>query len=206
MEVDQTPHTLPAAERAEMPAELMDYAGIYGDSSSAAIVTVTADGVLSTGNTPLYYYSDGSFRDENQIVMLKFVEEDNGQVYGEQPSSSYIYVKLPENPVSPETQAAWDARSGKLYLALNMKYTNINYPLALPAAALATDPVNMPGYMAFDRIVDANRAEGAAQIPSLYGRDWQNITMTEQDGVEYLSLMGALYVDGTSAPTRRARP
>src|SRR5699024_8005712 len=115
---------------------------------------------------------------------------DNGQVYlwqkgyssipglGEQPRSSYIYVKLPENPVSPETQAAWDARSGKLYLALNMKYTNINYPLALPAAALATDPVNMPGYMAFDRIVDANRAEGAAQIPSLYGRDWQNITMT----------------------------
>ena len=213
VEVDQTARTLPAAERAEMPAELMEYAGIYGDSSSAAIVTVTADGVLSTGNTPLYYYSDGSFRDENQIVMLKFVEEDNGQVYlwqkgyssipglGEQPSSSYIYVKLPENPVSPETQAAWDARSGKLYLALNMKYTNINYPLALPAAALATDPVNMPGYMAFDRIVDANRAEGAAQIPSLYGRDWQNITMTEQDGVEYLSLMGALYVDGTTIET-----
>ena len=40
--------------------------------------------------------------------MLKFVEENNGQVYlwqkgyssipglGEQPSSSYIYVKLPE--------------------------------------------------------------------------------------------------------------
>ena len=218
VEVDQTPHTLPAAERAEMPAELMDYAGIYGDSSSAAIVTVTADGVLSTGNTPLYYYSDGSFRDENQIVMLKFVEEDNGQVYlwqkgyssipglGEQPSSSYIYVKLPENPVSPETQAAWDARSGKLYLALNMKYTNINYPLALPAAALATDPVNMPGYMAFDRIVDANRAEGAAQIPSLYGRDWQNITMTEQDGVEYLSLMGALYVDGTTIETLYGGP
>ena len=216
--VDQTAHTLPAAERAEMPAELMDYAGIYGDSSSAAIVTVTADGVLSTGNTPLYYYSDGSFRDENQIVMLKFVEEDNGQVYlwqkgyssipglGEQPSSSYIYVKLPENPVSPETQAAWDARSGKLYLALNMKYTNINYPLALPAAALATDPVNMPGYMAFDRIVDANRAEGAAQIPSLYGRDWQNITMTEQDGVEYLSLMGALYVDGTTIETLYGGP
>ena len=38
VEVDQTAHTLPAAERAEMPAELMDYAGIYGDSSSAAIV------------------------------------------------------------------------------------------------------------------------------------------------------------------------
>ena len=213
VEVEQTAHTLPAAERAEMPAELMDYAGIYGDSASAANVTVTADGVLSTGGSPLYYYSDGSFRDENQVVMVKFVEEDNGQVYlwqkgyssipglGEQPSSSYIYVKLPENPVSPETQAAWDARNGRLYLALNLKYTNINYPLALPAAALATDPVNMPGYMVFDRIVDANRAEGAAQIPGLYGRDWQNISMTEADGVEYLSLMGGLYVDGTAIET-----
>lgn len=104
-----------------MPAELMDYAGLYGDSTSAVMLTVTADGVLSTGNAPLYYYSDGSFRDENQMVMLKFVEEDNGQTYlwqkayssipglGEQPSSSYIYMKLPDNPVSPEAQSAWDA-------------------------------------------------------------------------------------------------
>ena len=93
------------------------------------------------------------------MVMLKFVEEDNGQTYlwqkayssipglGEQPSSSYIYMKLPDNPVSPEAQSAWDARSGKLYLALNMKYSNIQYPLALPVAAVATDPANMPGYM-----------------------------------------------------------
>ncbi|MFR4334743.1 MAG: hypothetical protein ACLT3D_01455 [Lawsonibacter sp.] len=74
------------------------------------------------------------------MVMLKFVEEDNGQTYlwqkayssipglGEQPSSSYIYMKLPDNPVPPEAQSAWDARSGKLYLALNMKYTNIQVP------------------------------------------------------------------------------
>ena len=37
-------------------------------------------------------------------------------------------MKLPDNPVPPEAQSAWDARSGKLYLALNMKYTNIQYP------------------------------------------------------------------------------
>jgi len=209
--VDQTPHTLPTAERAEMPAELMDYAGLYGDSTSAVMLTVTADGVLSTGNAPLYYYSDGSFRDENQMVMLKFVEEDNGQTYlwqkayssipglGEQPSSSYIYMKLPDNPVSPEAQSAWDARSGKLYLALNMKYSNIQYPLALPVAAVATDPANMPGYMVFDRIVDADCAEGVAQIPGLYGRDWQNITMTERNGVEYLSTCGGLYMDSAAA-------
>ena len=145
------------------------------------------------------------------MVMLKFVEEDNGQTYlwqkayssipglGEQPSSSYIYMKLPDNPVPPEAQSAWDARSGKLYLALNMKYTNIQYPLALPVSAVATDPVNMPGYMVFDRILDADRAEGVAQIPGLYGRDWQNITMTERNGVEYLSTCGGLYMDSAAA-------
>ncbi len=94
-------------------------------------------------------------------------------------------------------------RSGKLYLALNMKYSNIQYPLALPVAAVATDPANMPGYMVFDRIVDADCAEGVAQIPGLYGRDWQNITMTERNGVEYLHLRRALYGCRSRAPLQR---
>lgn len=80
-----------------------------------------------------------------------------------------------------------------------MKYSNIQYPLALPVAAVATDPANMPGYMVFDRIVDADCAEGVAQIPGLYGRDWQNITMTERNGVEYLSTCGGLYMDSAAA-------
>lgn len=80
-----------------------------------------------------------------------------------------------------------------------MKYSNIQYPLALPVAAVATDPANMPGYMVFDRIVDADCAEGVAQIPGLYGRDWQNITMTERNGVEYLSTCGGLYMDAAAA-------
>ena len=64
---------------------------------------------------------------------------------------------------------------------------------------MATDPANMPGYMVFDRIVDADCAEGVAQIPGLYGRDWQNITMTERNGVEYLSTCGGLYMDSAAA-------
>lgn len=64
---------------------------------------------------------------------------------------------------------------------------------------MATDPANMPGYMVFDRIVDADCAEGVAQIPGLYGRDWQNITMTERNGVEYLSTCGGLYMDAAAA-------
>ncbi len=73
-----------------------------------------------------------------------------------------------------------------------MKYSNIQYP-GPAVAAVATDPANMPGYMVFDRIVGADCAEGVAQIPGLYGRDWQNITMTERNGVEYLHLRRALY-------------
>ena len=80
-----------------------------------------------------------------------------------------------------------------------MRKSPVLAALALPVAAVATDPANMPGYMVFDRIVDADCAEGVAQIPGLYGRDWQNITMTERNGVEYLSTCGGLYMDAAAA-------
>ena len=212
VEVEQGAHTLPDAQRAAMPAQLTAYAGLYGDSTSSVPVTVSSDGVLTAAGGPLYYYSDGSFRDEKQSVMVKFVQEDNGQTYlwqkaytqlpglGELPSSAYVYMKLPENPVGPEVQEAWDARNGKLYLTLNLKYTNISYPAAMPAAALATDPVNAPGYMVFDRIVDENYAEGTARIPGLGGRDWQNVTLyRDEAGVEYLETCGSLSMDAAAA-------
>lgn len=208
--VDQTARALPPAEKAEMPQELTEYSGLYGSSTQTVSILVREDGTLTAEGSPLSYYSDGSFRDEEQTMMLKFVEEDNGQVYcwqkaystlpglGQLPTSSYAFMKLPDNPVSQAVQSAWDARSGTMYLALNLKYTNIVYTQALPAAGLATDSVNAPGYMVFDRMVDENYAEGAALIPGLAGRDWQNITMTEKDGVEYLSTCGGLYIDSAA--------
>ncbi|WP_297201429.1 serine hydrolase domain-containing protein [uncultured Flavonifractor sp.] len=209
--VDQTPRTLPAAEKAEMPVELTQYSGLYGSSTQTVSILVSENGTMTAEGSPLSYYSDGSFRDEEQTMMVKFIEEDNGQVYcwqkaystlpglGQLPTSSYAFMKLPDNQVSKAVQSAWDARSGKMYLALNLKYSNIVYTQALPAAGLATDSVNMPGYMVFDRMVDENYAEGAAIIPGLAGRDWQNITITKKNGVEYLSTCGGLYVDSAAA-------
>lgn len=70
----------------------------------------------------------------------------------------------------------------------------------MPAAALATDPVNAPGYMVFDRIVDENYAEGTARIPGRGGRDWQNVTLYHDEaGVEYLETCGNLSMDAAAA-------
>jgi len=135
--------------------------------------------------------------------MVRFVEAENGETYlwqkyyiqlpglGELPGSSYVFQKLKENPVPEAVQAAWDARNGKIYLCLNEKYSSQALALALPAAGLAS----LPGYMAFDRIVDENYAEGVAVIPGLAGRDWQNVRLFEQDGVEYAQTSGMLCMD-----------
>ena len=57
-----------------------------------------------------------------------------------------------------------------------------------------------------EKVVPHCRAEGVAQIPGLYGRDWQNITVTVENGVEFLSLMGARYMEETAIETLYGGP
>lgn len=209
--VDQSTHSLPQAQKAAMPKELTALSGFYGSSTQVTPVTVREDGTLTVGGQNLSYYSDGSFRDEGQSLMVKFITEDNGKTYlwqkaytvlpglGELPTSSYAYMKLPENQVDPAVQQAWEARNGKLYLKLDEKYSSVIYPMVLPLAAVAADP-SMPGYMSFDRMVDADHAVGVAVIPGLGGRDWQNVSFRTEDGVEYLYTMEDRYVDSAAVP------
>ncbi len=201
--VEESAHTLPAAQPAALPEGELDHAGQYASSLQVVQATLDPETGLTLGGQNFRYYSDGSYRDEAQSVMLKFVTEENGRTYlwqkayaqlpglGGLPSSSYTHVKLEENPVSPEVQEAWDARNGKLYLCVDEKHTSQLLALALPAAGLASTP----GYMAFDRIVDADYAEGAAVIPGLAGRDWQNVQAFRSNGVEYVEILGRRYLD-----------
>lgn len=206
--VDTAAHSLPQARSAAMPEELLAYAGLYASSSQVTQLALTEDGMLTLGESALRYHSDGSFRNEAGNLMVRFVEAENGETYlwqkyyiqlpglGELPGSSYVFQKLKENPVPEAVQAAWDARNGKIYLCLNEKYSSQALALALPAAGLAS----LPGYMAFDRIVDENYAEGVAVIPGLAGRDWQNVRLFEQDGVEYAQTSGMLCMDAAAVP------
>ncbi|NCB62321.1 MAG: serine hydrolase [Clostridia bacterium] len=212
--VDETPRTLAASPTAAMPRELVSLSGYYTSSTLPCAVEVAADGTMKLttvyGAQAYTYRADGTFRDEKGSEALKLITEKNGETYLWQkaygnlpgliqfPSSSYLYQKTTENPVSAEVQSAWEARNGKLYLALNERYTSQLYALSIPVAGVSTLG-SAPGYMAFDQIADADRAIGVARIPGSAGRDWQNVTMsTDADGVEYLETMGTHYMDFTT--------
>ena len=195
MEVDETAPALPAATAAAMPQTLVKESGYYGTTSQQVQITVSSDGKLllrqmtyaGVPDQTLTYYSDGSFRDVNNTVAVKLVRESNGYTYlyqqsyaplpglGVLPTSDYLMVKMPENSISAETQAAWDTLIAQSAVPLAEKYTSQLY-LALSdsaeAAALQQGARNVPGYVGGYRI--ASPTELVYDLP--IGRDANNIT------------------------------
>ena len=217
--VDQTVKALPPAEPAPMPAEAAASAGYYGTTSVQYRVDISADGTmtLSVLNYPLSapaqtftYCSDGSFRD-GYGSYITFVEEDNGQTYlyqravsplpglGALPVSSYAAVKLPENPLSPETAAAWERVSAVSILPMNEPYDSITY-LALADTAAAETPEEIPGYVGSARIVDGTTARSEIQVPGVGSRDGVDYQLEEREGVLWIAAKGSLYMDAAAAP------
>lgn len=210
--LDETVPTLPAATTAAMPAKLTQESGYYGTTTQQVKVTVTADGKLtlhqmSMSGIPdqtLTYYSDGSFRDTSNSAAVKLVKESNGSTYLYQQSyapvpglgvvstSDYLLVKMPENPISAETQAAWDALASTSAVPLGEKYSSQMY-LALSDAAvsaavtsaLTQDAEYVPGYIGGERIVSPT--ELTYDLP--IGRDAGSVTV---DG-DLLWVNGAPY-------------
>lgn len=198
VEVDETAPTLPAATAAAMPQTLVKESGYYGTTSQQVQITVSSDGKLllrqmtyaGVPDQTLTYYSDGSFRDENNMAAVKLVKESNGYTYlyqqsyaplpglGVLPTSDYLMVKMPENSISAETQAAWDTLIAQSAVPLAEKYTSQLY-LALSdsaeAAALQQGARNVPGYVGGYRI--ASPTELVYDLP--IGRDANNITAEE---------------------------
>ena len=225
--VDETPLTLPDAEPAGMPKELLEYEGYYG-SLVPYRVSVSEDGTLemyylSQPGAPsqkFSYYSDGTFRDENGTASLRFVKEDNGKVYllqraftelpglGGLPTANYAAVKLEENTVPAEVQALCDTRMAETsILPMNERYSSQVY-LALTAAGTAlesaeeAEPEGVPGYIGPLRIADTDTALYALQVPGTVGRDGYDITFQEdENGMLWLyHSSGAVYMDEDAAP------
>ncbi len=210
--LNETTPTLPAATAASMPAKLTQESGYYGTTTQQMKVTVTADGKLtlhqmSMSGIPdqtLAYYSDGSFRDKDNSVAVKLVKESNGSTYFYQQSyapvsglgvvstSDYLLVKMPENPISAETQAAWDALASTSAVPLAEKYSSQLYLALSDAAAsaavtsaLTADVKYVPGYIGGERIVSPT--ELTYDLP--IGRDAGSVTV---DG-DLLWVSGAPY-------------
>ncbi len=206
---------LPAAEPAQMPKELMELEGFYGSTVGGAYqIDVKEDGILEITTllladqepVVLQYYSDGSFRYEDEPMRVKLVKEENGKVYLYQENyvelpglapmhtASYGAEWMPEQTVEAQAQAAWAAREGKIYLTLNEKYTSAMYPMSsvFQAVTLAVTP---EGYVAFNRIADADTALPFLQIPGQGSRSSSQIDMETVDGVEYMHANGWLMID-----------
>lgn len=218
--VDETIPTLPDAQAAPMPAEMTGFSGYYGSTTAQYSVDVSADGKLTLAylNFPMpaqvfSYYSDGTFRDENNLSLLSFVTESNGETYlyqkafgalpglGVLPMSNYAAVRLPENQVSPEVQTTWDALATASFLPLTEPYTSQVYlSLTENAAQVSQTPQSVPGYVGSDRITDAASAHYELQLPGTGGRDGYDMTVREENGGTYLTAGATLYLAQEDAP------
>ena len=213
---------LPAAQKADMPKELLDSAGYYG-SLTVYQVELTEDGVLTVrypampslpGQT-FSYYEDGTFRDEKGASAVRLVKEDNGQTYlyqwglsdlsglGYLPSSSYAAMKLPENNIDPALQEKWDAVMGGAVLPMNERYSSQVY--ASLGALLQVEPgavKSAPGYVGALRIEDESHLRYVVQVPGNGGRDGADIEI-RRDGkgaLWFYQSNGSVYMDMNAAP------
>lgn len=216
--VTQTAPALPEATPADMPAELSDFSGYYGAFSQQMKVTI-AEGKLTMDSltVPIMpdqvydYHSDGTFRDATGQGIIKPVVEKNGVTYlyqkawanlpglGMMPISNYFVEKLPDNAISAETQAAWDAMMTLPTVPVNMKYTSQVYVslLAQAAAQSATGmPEFVPGYFSALRILDETNAHNELRVPGTGSRDSQDMVIYEVDGITCQTTnQGIVYAD-----------
>ena len=223
--LDESLPLLPEAAPAAMPAELTENAGYYGSTAAQYRVDVTDDGtltmrVLTMPSVPAQaftYCDDGTFRDTTGQAALRFVKEANGQLYlyqqavgllpglGMMPTANYAAVKLPENDITPEVQAAWDRYLSTSFLPMGEKYSSQTYLSLADSTAQETAEL-VPGYVGASRIVDSTSALYELQIPGANGRDGQDIHVYEQSGTTWMDVNGALYMSAEGTPVLYTGP
>ena len=120
-----------------------------------------------------------------------------GVILGVVAGGAYAAERLPEHAVSSEVQAAWNARSGKIYLLVNEKYSSAFYQGTNFLAALSTAG-GPEGYLANLQMAGPGTLLSCLQIPGTGSRDSYDIHMEVRDGVEYLWMNDFCYRDAGS--------
>lgn len=198
--------------QADMPEDLLKYAGIYGSTNQQIKVELNKDGEMSVSSIQMpdypaeqyVYTADGSFANADGTAKVSFVTKENGRTYlwvrsyaslpglGQTAISQFSAEKLPAHEVSEETAKAWKERDGKQYYLLNEKYTSIAYMIA-PAFKIELFE-EAPGYFTDKKITGPNSAASDLQIPLVGSRDTSEYQFYTKDGVEYVEASGGLYV------------
>ncbi len=198
--------------KAEMPAELLNYAGYYGTVGGTTTIQIV-DGMIDLapllgGIIPpqqYVYTGDGQFTSNDGSAIISFEEQTNGLTYlklrvyltfpgvGQLLLVTYEHQKLDANPLDASTKAAWEARSGKNYYAVDEKINSSSF-LALPLMTKHIDVDIEQGYANGTRIVDENTSVNAVEIPVMNGRDAFDFTFHRAGTKEYLVIDGEAYV------------
>lgn len=206
--------TFTPAVQTALDADMKQYEGLYGDSTSLMRLTMDEAGTLTMANAyaptqaqTFLYCGDGVFKDETGFAELRFARQ-NGSTYltargcsaisglCDVVSETYYLQKLPENTVTDEMQAAWDARQGKAYVSVTDKASSQLYMAGLPMLGIGT----VDGYLLSNPLTDENRADVAIQIPMMGGRDTSPFVFETIGGVEYVHYTDGLYMDISAVP------
>ena len=202
------------AEQTALDADMKQYEGLYGDSTSLMRLTMDDAGTLTLTNAyaptqaqTYIYCGDGLFKHETGALELRFAEQ-NGRTYltyrgysaidglCDVVSETYYLEKLPENEVTDEMQAAWAARQGKAYISVTDKARSQLYMSGMPMLGIGT----VDGYLLSNPLTSDSRADVAIQIPMMGGRDTSPFVFETIDGVEYVHYTDGLYMDASAVP------
>ena len=202
------------AEQTALDADMKQYEGLYGDSTSLMRLTMDDAGTLTLTNAyaptqaqTYIYCGDGLFKHETGALELRFAGQ-NGRTYltyrgysaidglCDVVSETYYLEKLPENEVTDEMQAAWAARQGKAYVSVTDKASSQLYMSGMPMLGIGT----VDGYLLSNPLTSDSRADVAIQIPMMGGRDTSPFVFETIDGVEYVHYTDGLYMDASAVP------
>ena len=202
------------AKQTALDADVKQYEGLYGDSTSLMRLTMDDAGTLTLTNAyaptqaqTYIYCGDGLFKHETGALELRFTEQ-NGRTYltyrgysaidglCDVVSETYYLEKLPENAVTDEMQTAWAAREGKAYVSVTDKASSQLYMSGLPMLGIGT----VDGYLLSNPLTSDSRADVAIQIPMMGGRDTSPFVFETIDGAEYVHYTDGLYMDISAVP------
>lgn len=202
------------AEQTALDADMKQYEGLYGDSTSLMRLTMDDAGTLTLTNAyaptqaqTYIYCGNGLFKHETGALELRFTEQ-NGRTYltyrgysaidglCDVVSETYYLEKLPENTITDEMQTAWAAREGKAYVSVTDKASSQLYMSGLPMLGIGT----VDGYLLSNPLTSGSRADVAIQIPMMGGRDTSPFVFETIDGAEYVHYTDGVYMDISAVP------
>ena len=225
-EVAEIRFRLPGAKKTALPKEMLDCAGYYGAQlvikiglTEEGVMTMSYPDMPSLPKRTYSYYDDGTFRDDGGTSAFRLVKEKDGQTYlyqwgfsnipglGNLPTSDYAAVKMAENPVSQELQAAAEKNMNHTgFLPVSERYSSQTY-LALGDAlkeleAAEEKTESIPGYVGNLRIDDEYHASYVLRAPGGAGRDGYDVELRrDEKGVLWMySSNGVVGVEMDSIP------